>query len=280
MQTGKRANGQTEGRKAFTLVEIIFVIAIIGVLASILLPGFSKIKSEAQKIQDLANLKKYAEAHKTFLNSYGRFYRNGTSFEDNNSSILDAPLWATYSLAGMHQDESPWIYREEHAILTLPEIYVSSQDKYASKPLSPAIVVPPSTRASWKLKNGIQGASYADVNDSGLVCFSFCMVLGLEPSAPDNTPIAFTRGLKYDGTWDETYGVYGSSGGYIAFMDGHVRWFDGKRPIRLLKWGKEEYTSDIREAIPNTTYIRNGTIYDKSSNVNDMILFDEGLGEE
>jgi prepilin-type processing-associated H-X9-DG protein len=36
------------------------------------------------------------------------------------------------------------------------------------------------------------------------------------------TPLAFTRGLKIDGTWDEKYGLYGSKGGYVVFCDGHV----------------------------------------------------------
>jgi prepilin-type processing-associated H-X9-DG protein len=65
----------------------------------------------------------------------------------------------------------------------------------------------------------------------------------------DITPLAFTRGLKTDGTWDETAGLYGSKGGYVVFCDGHVTWYDGSKPAKFLKWDKSGYTSDIREVM-------------------------------
>ncbi|MDR2200952.1 MAG: hypothetical protein LBN94_02490, partial [Puniceicoccales bacterium] len=82
-------------------------------------------------------------------------------------------------------------------------------------------------------------------------CLSYCVVTGLPANVPlDTTPFGFTRGLKVNGKWDEKAGLYGSSGGYVIYCDGHVVWFDGSKPAKFLKWDKSGYTNDIRQAIP------------------------------
>jgi prepilin-type processing-associated H-X9-DG protein len=52
------------------------------------------------------------------------------------------------------------------------------------------------------------------------------MLSGVDPYAPaTTTPIAWTRGLNItSGLWEN--GIYGSEGGFIAFLDGHAEWFD------------------------------------------------------
>ncbi|MDR2201073.1 MAG: prepilin-type N-terminal cleavage/methylation domain-containing protein, partial [Puniceicoccales bacterium] len=44
--------------KAFTLIEVIFVFAIIAILLAILLPGMSTLKRSVQKLRDVSHLQK------------------------------------------------------------------------------------------------------------------------------------------------------------------------------------------------------------------------------
>src|SRR5262249_15660371 len=39
------------------------------------------------------------------------------------------------------------------------------------------------------------------------------------------TPVAFTRGLLAEGTWDPSSGAYKSLGGHIAFLGGNVQFY-------------------------------------------------------
>jgi prepilin-type processing-associated H-X9-DG protein len=118
------------------------------------------------------------------------------------------------------------------------------------------------------------------------VLISYCLVMGLPVYAPlETTPLGFTRGLRKDGKWDEKAGLYGSKGGYVVYCDGHVVWFDGSRPAKFLKWDQSGYTSDIREAVPDSVFISccngNGTIDYKSDGKSAdqlVILYHAGTG--
>ncbi|MBE2215474.1 MAG: hypothetical protein IAE82_16490, partial [Opitutaceae bacterium] len=73
-------------------------------------------------------------------------------------------------------------------------------------------------------------------------------VTGLHTSHPITTPVAWTRGLRRDGTWDRR-GVYGADGGYIAFLGGNVQFFKNLHDTPLVTPGGER-TSDILKALP------------------------------
>jgi hypothetical protein len=81
---------------------------------------------------------------------------------------------------------------------------------------------------------------------------SVAVALGpFSDTAPDSTPIAWTRGLKADGTWSAD-SPYGGQGGYIVFKDASVRTFhnlhdDGGQLMRFDGQGK---TANIFEALP------------------------------
>jgi prepilin-type processing-associated H-X9-DG protein len=113
---------------------------------------------------------------------------------------------------------------------------------------------------------------------------SYCFVANLPSYAPlDTTPLAFTRGLREDGKWDEKAGLYGSKGCYVLYCDGHETWFDGDKSARFLKWDQSGYTSDIRETVPSNTFITCGNGNVKTNYTSDgklVILRHAGTGKE
>lgn len=54
--------------RAFTLIELVVVIAVIAILASIALPVFSSVQEKAQITQDLNNLRQIGIATQTYMN--------------------------------------------------------------------------------------------------------------------------------------------------------------------------------------------------------------------
>jgi prepilin-type N-terminal cleavage/methylation domain-containing protein/prepilin-type processing-associated H-X9-DG protein len=238
-------------KKAFTLVEIIFTISIIGILLAILLPAMGAIKLSAKKVKDMSNLKKIAEAWKECVVNRGWTISSGNSGQD---------FWATAlveNLAGVGRASVT------DMVLNDPYVYISSGDKYASKVVKNMICRFDDAAEGKVVAVGNPldgGLPFSAVNSnlfSGNFLLSYCLIAhGPVADIPiETTPLAFTRGLCTDGTWDEEAGLYGSKGGYVAFCDGHVTWFDGNKPARFLKWDQSGYTSDIRYAVPKGAWI-------------------------
>jgi prepilin-type processing-associated H-X9-DG protein len=146
---------------------------------------------------------------------------------------------------------------KERCILPDPYAYISSGDKYAAK------VVQETISAS-----DVGGSCYLDpysrakhdlTTSSSSITLSYCTIPGLPTSVPlATTPVAFTRGLKDNGKWHSKYGLYGDKGGYVVYCDGHVVWFDGSKPAKFLHWNGQQYTTDIRQTIPNSAFISSG----------------------
>jgi type II secretory pathway pseudopilin PulG len=221
--------------KSFTLIEIVFTISIIGILLAILLPAMSAIKLNAQKVKDQSNLRKIAEAWKTFYVEKGIGH-----IGSGDCTALD--MVASY--AGTWWKDGPVLINDPH-------VYVSSADRYASPVLGESVL--------GDFPGGFQGTAFKAVNnfltDGESVVFSYCLIDRIEISVPlETTPIAFTRGLKENGLWDEKAGLYGAKGGFVVFGDGHISWFDGSKPAKFLKWDGSGYTNNIVEALPAAGY--------------------------
>ncbi len=66
---------------------------------------------------------------------------------------------------------------------------------------------------------------------------------------PATTPIAYTRGLTANGTWDAGSGTYKDAGGYIAYLGGGVTFYPSAAG-KLTSNSSGQAVGDIRQAIP------------------------------
>jgi prepilin-type processing-associated H-X9-DG protein len=225
----------------------------------------SSIKLSAKKLKDVSNLQTIAKGWKTYIidNNFGIF--GGAGFE------------FIHCLSG--GGVGGW-QGQEKSILNDPYVYISPGDKYASKVAGEAISGPGGDAAAYlgayvRVKNDITTGTNA-------IPFSYCLISGLSASVSlATTPVAFTRGLKANGKWHSKYGLYGDKGGHVVFCDGHVTWFDGSRPAKFLHWNGQEYTTDIRNAIPSSAWItcgNQGTKTDYTSDGQLVILYHQGIG--
>lgn len=87
---------------------------------------------------------------------------------------------------------------------------------------------------------------------------SFDFVSGLAASDPSTTPIAWTRGLRPDGTWASD-SVYRGDGGHIIFMGGNLAFFQhtkGEDGLGIfINPTSGERTSNVLEALPPGTSV-------------------------
>ncbi|MDR2372420.1 MAG: type II secretion system GspH family protein [Puniceicoccales bacterium] len=274
-KTTKRQNVRNVKIKnqSFTLLEIVFTITIIGILLAICLPAMSAIKLSAQKVKDVSNLQTIAAAWRECIINRGW----NIDAKETQNAVLKFSVFVE-RLGGRDFGK-----KAIDMVLNNPNVYISPGDKYASKILKESLTCVTNESISY-LNEWWQSASNFMV--SADCFFSYCLVTGLPAYVPlDTTPFGFTRGLRADGKWDEKAGLYGSKGGYVIYCDGHIVWFDGSKPAKFLHWNGQEYTSDIRQAVPSSAFITCGNQGTKTDYKSDgksadqlVILYHVGTG--
>ncbi|MDR1591044.1 MAG: hypothetical protein LBR92_03565 [Puniceicoccales bacterium] len=240
----------------------------------------SSIKLSAKKMKDVSNLQKIAEAWKEYTINRGNTM---DIMQGSGWAWTDYGNWFIITLAGMTQN--PDRFYLSKCVLNDLHVYTSPGDKYSKVTKEFIIEETDNTEggnaiavAVWSLQHVVSTDFYIANPNYGL--FSYCTIANLNGSVPlATTPLAFTRGLKTDGTWDEKYGLYGTSGGYVVFCDGHVTWFDGSRPAKFLHWNGQQYTTDIREAVPDVAKIGNGGVCDApTGSYSNLVIWGNGTG--
>ena len=82
-------------KKAFTLVELLVVVAILGLLLGIMLPALAKAREQARNVICQTNLKNYGHGLALYLNDNDlrfpnahRWLHNGSTFDEIRSRMF------------------------------------------------------------------------------------------------------------------------------------------------------------------------------------------------
>jgi prepilin-type N-terminal cleavage/methylation domain-containing protein len=103
---------KSRGKSGFTLVEIMIVVAIIGLLAAIAIPNFVKARTASQTNACVANLKQIQSAIYTWALETKRASTSGVTFSDIVGSTLylrtmpACPANGTYAISTVDQSPS------------------------------------------------------------------------------------------------------------------------------------------------------------------------------
>lgn len=203
-------------RRGFTLVELLTVLAIIAILAAILVPVVGRVRENAQRTVDLANLRSIGQAALLYASEH-----NG-SLPPNN---LPATAGATgFVPTGTTATTTIYSYAAAlslHAQLNNGALWVSPSDLVGTPGLGPIL----NNAAPREFATGSPAFNGANL--------SFQVFSGLKTSMGGNVPIAWTRGLTAaDGAWDadKQNSVYGNDGGHVFLMGGNVQFYQSLGP--------------------------------------------------
>ena len=207
----------------FTLIELLMVLGVMSVLMGMLMPSVGAIREKAQRMATGQKLRQIGLAVSTYQSITGR-------------SLVAADLgeWMAELASETGLREGKIYIHEEDALLA------------AVGESIPLVVVRPGSEGDWVPIDGF------DRWPIGIAVAS-----GVGPAVnPSSTPIVWTRGLQTNGRWagfaDSRPGVYGSEGGFIAFLDGHVEFYNdlNKEGGQLIHYTEGTPTGDIQEALP------------------------------
>lgn len=223
----------------FTLIELLTVIAILGILAAIIIPTVGKARETAQRAVDANNLRELGKA--------------AMIYAADNRDALPNPAQTSRVIAGSSEQYWQWFGQiARYGGLNDPALFVSKLDGAVDQTSLPRTVLDPTVTTPPTL----------DSRFVALGTTSFDVVAGLKLGDPPTTPLAFTRGLRSDGTWsggggsddDPDRGVYAETGGHVVYLGGNVEFYSAIEDHFIANTGRQ--TSNLRQAVPNRT---NGT---------------------
>ncbi len=93
---------------AFTLIELLTVIAVIGILSAILIPTVGAVQSNAKKTKTRVQFSQWAAAVRLFKQNYGYFPR----FEDSGSSSSNHKVNGGLTQSSASMDDDDYLFRE------------------------------------------------------------------------------------------------------------------------------------------------------------------------
>lgn len=197
---GVRRAPQRASVAAFTLIELLTVIAIIGILAAIVIPTVGTVREKAQRSVDSNSIREILKAAQIYAG-------------DNQDRLPDPQLLAATIIAPQAAWRWPGILAKNN-ILTDATFWFAKNDPAFSGQY-PRFIINPTAQRNTLYSEFTQGGRSP----------SWEFVGGVKMSDPATTPVIWTRGLNNQGLWNTTSGVYKDTGGFIAFLGGNVQFY-------------------------------------------------------
>jgi prepilin-type N-terminal cleavage/methylation domain-containing protein/prepilin-type processing-associated H-X9-DG protein len=233
---------------AFTLVELLIVIAIMGILAALLLPGLAKSKAMAKRAYCQSNLRQIGGAMVMYADDYGRYpssfrllgAHNGGSGTGGSVCLWNARL-LPYAANNLDVFYCP----------SFPDLFHWTKDPSSAGFFFPTNIQgnrPFCYAMNWAgVAAGLMGLADGRVvpevesrRPSGIKAPADMIAIGDHSSYTESNPLSpvggYTRGAW--GTFDGAYsslipfsvrfifnvGTLHDQGGNMVFLDGHVEW--------------------------------------------------------
>ena len=219
---------------AFTLIELLTVIAIIGILAAIVIPTVGTVREKAQRSVD--------------GNSVREILKAAQIYAGDNQDRLPDPQNIPNTTLNAPQPAWKWPgILAKNNILTDPSFYFCKNDAAFNGTYPQFIIQPTAARNTLH-------TTFTTTRSP-----SWEFVGGVKMSDAATTPVIYTRGLTSTGLWNTTSGVYKDTGGFIAFLGGNISFYSNVQSATSPFFSNNPTSTsqtkpqDIRQAIPFNT---------------------------
>jgi prepilin-type N-terminal cleavage/methylation domain-containing protein len=165
---------------AFTLLELLVTIFVIGILIVLALPIYSKLVARAQRVQCMANLKNLSVAAEQYIQQNGSWPQITPSSEDEGGMQDYARSWIA-ALKPFNVTEKTWICPTIQNLRGNPDYFQAENVRvdYAAMPFDDKPITPHQwPRQPWFIETG-------DVHGNGnLIIFTDGSISDLKTIAP------------------------------------------------------------------------------------------------
>ncbi|BCM93040.1 hypothetical protein IAD21_04927 [Abditibacteriota bacterium] len=201
-------------RAAFTLIELLTVIAIIAILASMLLPSLSRAREMARRTSCMSNMRQLGMGVQQYIQDY------------------DERL-PTASVGAAGENQGGWIYYSKFGSGTTDPVFVPSRGAIYPYIKSPQVFVCPDDTNGQNFGNSYAINSCAVISGntaSGLVGSK--SQAAFDQIGETTKWMLFSEEKFYKDTTDDGFQLIGTNpfsdrhtdGSIIIFMDGHAKW--------------------------------------------------------